>query len=36
MRLIPKSKYYQCERCDGKFVSVNDSLSFYWPFGEAA
>ena len=36
MRLIPKSKYYLCEHCDGKFIAVNDSFSFYWPFGKAA
>ena len=36
MRLIPKSKYYLCELCDGKFFSVNDSFSVYWPFGKAA
>ena len=35
MRLIPKTKYYLCEHCDGKFISISDSLSFYWPFGEA-
>jgi len=33
MRLIPQSKYYLCDSCDEKFVSVNDSISFYWPFG---
>jgi hypothetical protein len=36
MRLIPKSKYYLCEHCDGKFISVDDSFSLYWPFGQAA
>ena len=36
MRLIPKSKYYLCELCDGKFISVDDSFSIYWPFGKAA
>jgi len=36
MRLIPKSKYYLCELCDGKFISVDDSFSLYWPFGKAA
>ena len=36
MRLIPKSRYYLCEHCDGKFISVNDSFSVYWPFGKAA
>ncbi len=36
MRLIPKSKYYLCDHCDGKFISVDDSFSVYWPFGKAA
>ena len=36
MRLIPESKYYLCELCDEKFISVDDSFSIYWPFGKAA
>ena len=36
MRLIPKSRYYMCDHCDGRFISVDDSFSVYWPFGKAA
>ena len=36
MRLIPKSRYYLCDQCAGKFISVNGSFSFYWPFGQSA
>ena len=33
MRIIPGSKYYQCERCDSsKFLSVREAFSLYWPF----
>ena len=36
MRIIPATKYYECEHCHSKFVAVRESLSVNWPFGKTA
>ena len=36
MRLLPGSRYYLCENCEVKFLSVLDLFSTHWPFGSVA
>ncbi|MGD8775853.1 MAG: hypothetical protein PVF76_01700 [Syntrophobacterales bacterium] len=36
MRFLPGSKYYICEHCNAKFLSIFELYSFYWPFGAVA
>ena len=36
MRLLPGSRYYLCENCEVKFVSLFDLFSLHWPFGSVA
>jgi len=33
MRLIPRSKFFTCEKCDRSYVSVLSSFSFRWSSG---
>ena len=36
MRMIPGTKFYKCVDCDSKYLSVRESFSVSWPFGEVA
>ena len=36
MRLLPGSRHYLCENCEGKFLSVFNAFSVHWPFGSLA
>jgi hypothetical protein len=36
MRLLPGSRYYLCETCEVKFLSVLELFSIHWPFGSVA